>query len=250
MRALVRLLCLLICSAGLLPAQGLLIYCENDPPVQYVGPDGKLAGYTIELVCELQRRVGNHDPILMVPWARAYAAIQGQPNVVLFQMARTARRDTLFQWVGPISETSLGLYARADSPLAVASLEEAKAVGRIGVYQNDERDQFLTKAGFTNLERVADNLLNVKKLMAGRIDLYADASLTFGRHVLAAGFRPADVKNLLNFETVKVYIAMSRAMPPAVVASWNAALASMRRDGTFQKLYAQYFPGARPPGHP
>lgn len=229
-------------------AQTLAILCEDDRPAQFREDSGVLSGYTVELVREIQKRVGNRDEIQMVPWSRGYELLQKKPNVVLFQMSRTAERNALFNWVGPVQESVFGLYARADSKITLSSLEEAKRVGRIGVYLNDVRHQILAQAGFTNLVTSDNNINNVKQLMQGRIDLYASSSISYGIDATTAGFKPSDLKLILPFRRQQAYIAMSRAMPPTVVDSWNAALDAMRKDGSMEKLLTRFFPQSTLPG--
>ena len=91
-------------------AQPLKILCDSDPPAQFIGADGQLTGYTVELVRDIQKRVGNDDPISIVPWARGYEMIRHQPNVVLFLMAHTPERASQFKWVGPVLELEFGFY--------------------------------------------------------------------------------------------------------------------------------------------
>ena len=55
-----------------LVAQSMTIYTEIFPPDQFIGPDGQLTGFSIELVKEIQKRTNNKDPIQVVPWARGY----------------------------------------------------------------------------------------------------------------------------------------------------------------------------------
>lgn len=246
-----RLTAILLCLVGLMtasPAQSLTILCENDPPAQFLDADGELTGYTVALVREIQKRVGNSDEINMVPWARGYEMIKQGPDVVLFMMARTAQRNDLFHWVGPVLEFTFGFYARSDSKLTLASLEDARKVKSIGVYFNDVRDQMLTRAGFENLDRVRSNLLNVKKLMAGRIDLYVASSISYGIDAIEAGFKPTDLKPILSFQTIQTYIAMSKDISPDVVQAWNEALGAMRDDGSFERLLKRYYPSGKLPG--
>ena len=108
-------ICALFFSANLF-AQGLSIYCEDDMPLQFVGANGKLTGFSIEIVNEIQRRVGNKNDIQLVPWARGLANLNTEPNSMLFTMARTAERNQQYQWIGPIAETTYGFYVKADSP--------------------------------------------------------------------------------------------------------------------------------------
>ncbi len=229
-------------------AQSLVIYTENDPPSQFLDKDGKLTGYMIEVVQEIQKRVGNTDKVELVPWARGYDAIQKQNNVVLFSMTRTAERNPMFKWVGPTLESTSNLYAKADSKIKIAGMEEAKKLGKIGVYRDDVRDQILSKAGFTNLDRENDVTTNIKMLMGGRIDVYADSSTSFAANVKAAGFKSEDFKFILTFQKSQLFFAMSLKMPDSVVTAWNAALDTMKKDGTFEKMLKKYYPDNQLPG--
>lgn len=221
----------------------LAVYCENDPPFQFIGAGGELEGYAVELVREIQRRVGSRVPIEMVPWARGYNEILKSPGVVLFSMSRSAEREGLFRWVGPIAETAFGFYCRADSLVRVDSLDGAKKLRAIGVVQDDIRHQFLAANGFANLEPVTDNSTNLKKLFAGRIDVFAGSLNDIEAELASAGRKKEDVRLLYVFYRVDVYIAMSKTIPPAAAAAWNGALESMREDGFFREVMDRWYPG-------
>jgi len=238
----------LFSTVAVLAAQSLTIYCENDPPNQYVDKSGQLSGFTIDVVHEIQRRIGNDDPIRLVPWARGYEAILTTPDVVLFQMTRTAERNPMFKWVGPLMEDTFALYGRVGARFSIASLDDAKKVGTIGVYRDDVRDLFLTKAGFTNLERTTDNIANAKKLMAGHIDLFAATTSSVGDIMKAAGYSGDDVKMVLPFMKVQVYIAFSNCTPDDIVRRWQGGLDFMKKDGSFARIFKNYFPAFDLPG--
>ena len=87
-----------------LNAQTLTILTEVSPPGQTKAADGKFGGFAVEVVREIQRRVGNTDYIQEVPWARGHITLQNKPNTILFSVARAAERNPLFQWVGPIGD--------------------------------------------------------------------------------------------------------------------------------------------------
>lgn len=244
--------CILALQGSWLAAQPqatpLTLLTENDPPSQFAGPDGEPTGYTVELVRAVQRKLGSQDDIKIVPWARGYQMVQNEPNVALFLMARTAERNSLFQWVGPVLEVEYGLYGTADSKLHLGSLEDAKRLRSIGVYRDDARDLMLTKAGFTNLDRITSNKANVQKLMSGRVDLYASSSLAYGVEAVDAGFKPADLKLVWPLQQTQLYIAMSKGTPASVVQAWNAALKQLRQDGSWQKVLKKYYPQSKLPG--
>jgi ABC-type amino acid transport substrate-binding protein len=227
-------------------AQPLTLLSEVDPPAQYLNAAGQPAGYSVELVQELQRRVSNGERIQFVPWARAYRQALTEAHVVLFPTARTAAREALFHWIGPIMDIDLGLYAKADSKIQLNNLEEAKAVGRIGVYRDDVGDQILSSAGFTNLDRGINKTKNVKKLMRGFIDLNVASSLTYALIAKQAGYHASNLRHVLSFHKVELFLAMSLGTPPGVVAEWRNALESMHKDGTVERLKMKHFPAAFP----
>ncbi len=234
--------------SGLAFAQPLTIYTEIDAPNQVQDEEGKLSGMAVETVREIQRRVGSTDPIIVVPWSRGYLELQTLPHVVLFSTARTAERNALFKWVGPIDERRYVLYARADSTIRLRTLEDAKRLGSIGVYKDDVRDLYLTGKGFKNLDRTIDNVNNVKKLMAGRIDAFPYSTVGIEELAQSAGHKASDMKQVLPLFNVQLYIAMSKDMPDATVRAWSDALARMKKDKTFEHIYKRYFPGQRLPG--
>lgn len=248
MNRIVGTLVAVLAAAGLAQAQALKIYTEISAPSQIQGPNGKLEGVSVELVQEIQKRVGSKDPIQVVPWARGYQEAQSDPNVALFSMARNAERNSLFQWVGPLLENSYLLYVKADSKITIKTLEDAKKLKAIGVYRNDVRDQFLTKQGFTNLDRADDSVTNFKKLELGRIDAIAGSNVGMTDLAKAAGFNPEDLKPTVTFMKVQTWIAFSKATPAATVKAWAEALEAVKKDKTYEKIYRKYMHNIPLPG--
>jgi polar amino acid transport system substrate-binding protein len=240
------LLFILLCGSG--AAQPLTIYTEINAPLQMQREDGQLTGLAVEIVKEIQKRIGSTEPIQLVPWARGYLDLETLPNIVLFATARTAERDPLFNWVGPFDETVFSLYVKADSKTRLDNLEDARRLKTIGVYKNDVRDLYLTKAGFTNLERTIDNIANVKKLMSGRIDAFASASVSIEELTRSAGYQAGDVREALIFMRVQQFIAISKGTPDSTVKAWLQAFKAMKKDRTFEHLFRHYYPNRPLPG--
>ncbi|WP_339938309.1 hypothetical protein [Undibacterium luofuense] len=61
----------------------LTIYTEDWPPVTFKNGD-KPDGMAVEVVQELQRRIGNTSAIQVVPWNRAYKALLDEEDVRRF----------------------------------------------------------------------------------------------------------------------------------------------------------------------
>lgn len=218
----------------------LSLYCEDDKPLQFYDDNKKLTGLTVEVVQEIQRRIGNTDRIQVVPWSRGIDKLNTEPNSFLFTMARTPDREELYQWIGPILLIEYGLYVKADSQIRIQRLEDAKKIGLIGVYRDDIRDQTLSKLGFTNLDRASSVASSFKKLMIGRIAAYADAKKGVPITASLAGYKASDVKLAYDLFKTSLYIAVSKSTDPSIVAEWNNALDEMKKDKTFLKLLKKY----------
>lgn len=231
--------CLLL-GADLACAHNLKIYCDEDYPVQFFDKQGQLTGMSIEIVREIQRRLGVNDAIQVVPWARGLNKLDHEPNTMLLTMARTPERESQYQWIGPVVVVEYGLYGRSSANLQVQSLEDAKKVTLIGVYRNDIRDQTLTRFGFNNLDRAASNVSNFKKLMIGRIDLVADTRIGAESQVMALGYQASDVKLVFPLFKTYLYFGVSKSTDRYIVARWNAVLEGMKKDKTFLKIQKKY----------
>ncbi|WP_243359103.1 substrate-binding periplasmic protein [Fundidesulfovibrio terrae] len=226
--------------------RALSVFTELSPPSAQM-ENGALTGLGVDIVREIQKRTGDATPIELLPWARAYAMAVARPDIVLFATTRTPERAPLFHWIGPIMRLKWAFYAPAGKMKPLASLDEAKTVGSIGTYNGDARERFLLDHGFTNLDSANTPVANVKKLLAGRLDLIAstDMGIRFGTQ--RACLKPGQLENVYTFQAVDLYIAFSKGSDEAVVTAWNEALADMKADGTFQAIYSRWLPGEAVP---
>jgi polar amino acid transport system substrate-binding protein len=236
---------LLSVTCGL--AQELTIISEENPPFNFI-KDGILTGSSTEVVREIMHRLNLSAKIQVLTWARGYQLALRQPNVVLFSTARTKEREHLFQWVGPLYKVRFGFYARKGSGLYLSSLADAKKVGAIATYKDDVREQLLKSKGFTNLDSSKSPASNLKKLLAGRVDLWLYSNLGVPSVARQIGINPDDVELVLPFKDYYAYIAFSKGTPRAVAKQWQATLDDMMRNGSFKKISQQWLPEESIPG--
>jgi len=223
------------------PAFALTIATEDSPPSTIVKGDA-LSGVSVEIVREIQKRVGDHTHIDVFPWARAYSMATTTPDFILFATTRTPEREPLFQWIGPIFSIKWGFFAMRSKARPLGSLEEAKAGVIIGTYKDDAREQFLKSQGFTNLESSSSQMLNIMKLKAGRIDLLVSTNIGVATMPETAGLKPGDLVNVFTFKDVDMYIAFSKGSDEATVAAWKNAFEDMLDDGTLAAIHARWLP--------
>ena len=222
-------------------AQDMMILTEEYPPFSH-SKEGRLTGSSVEVVREILRRLNQPDMIDILPWARAYNLLKTKPNVVLFSTTRTKEREDLFHWVGPLCIARNGFYQKKGSGIRIDSLKDAKRVGSIATYKEDAREQMLKSWGFTNLDSSKSALSNLKKLMSGRVDLWFYDNLGMPSAAKQAGVDPKDLELVFAVDEVSIYIAISRQTSEEIVKKWQAALQTMKDDGTFYAISKNWLP--------
>ena len=213
----------------------LTILTENLPPLNYL-QDGVLVGPSVEIVREIQRRVGSHEEIKVYPWARAYKMALEEENVVLFGTTYTKERQDKFKWVGPLATKRDILVAKKGSGIKINSLEDAKKVKRIGTLRDDTRGRLLKRLGFTNLEPVSDEQKNAKKLVLGRIDLWTYKKPGLKTVCELAGVDYNEIEEVYHLRKSDLMIAFSKKTSDSIVERWKHAFDEMLADGTIMKI--------------
>lgn len=174
--------------------------------------------------------------IVPLPWKRAYAKALGRPDGCVFPTTRTPDREQEFKWMGPVAEASWVLMARADRHFKFDNLEQTRGL-RIGTYHGDARDHFLRERGMT-VEAASNDMLNIAKLLQGRIDLWA-ASVRSDLIGAPPGL-DKHIVPVLEFHRSGLYLACNRAVPDSVVERINAEFQAMQRDGTMRRIERKY----------
>ena len=229
---------LLLAGQSALSAE-LTILTENLPPLNYVD-NGVLVGPSVEIVREIQRRVGSEEQIQVYPWARAYKMALEDENVILFGMTYTKVRHDKFKWVGPLATKRDILVAKKGSGIKIRDLEDAKKVKHIGTLRDDTRGRLLQRQGFTNLEPVSDEQLNAKKLALGRIDLWAYKIPGLRTVCDLADIDHTAFEEVYHLREIDLMIAFSKKTSDTIVQKWKTAFDEMVADGTIKKIQKKW----------
>ena len=228
---------LLVCSG--VRATALQAVTEDYPPFSMIQPDGRVTGFSVELVRLLLARAGLVAEPQIMPWARAFAQAQGRPNVLIFSMGRLPEREALFEWVLTLLKTDLCLYSWQGRVRPVAKLEAARGL-QIATVNGDSGERILVEHGFVvgqELQSSAHYSLNLEKLKAGRVDLWIANSAMAYHLVRQAGYDPQrDLTQVYCIPPYPVYLAASLGTSPETVARLRAAFVTLQQDGTLAEL--------------
>ncbi|MGE8497240.1 MAG: substrate-binding periplasmic protein [Pseudomonas sp.] len=220
-----------------------VLLTENFPPFNMSVDDKNFArddgidGINAEIVREMFKRANiNYTLTLRFPWDRLYRLTLDKPNYGLFSTTFTPERQPLFKWVGPLAKTGWVLLAAPGNNVSVASLKEAGQY-TIGAYKNDAVSQHLESQGLTPVNALRDQE-NVKKLLTGKIDLWATTD-PVGRY-LAKQEGVSGLNTVLRFNDAELYLALNKDTPDEVVQRLQKALDELRNEGFVDEMTNSY----------
>ena len=213
-----------------------IITCECQPLSYEV--NGKLSGPSVDIVRTIQKLLDSNEKINIYPWAQGYKQLQSYSNVMLFSTTRTAQREHLFKWVGPIVEKRFSFHAKKGAKIKINNLEDAKKY-RVGVVRNSNNEQFLVANGFKNLSVVANESQNLQMLDLGRFDLwYTDTAQS---SALMANFSLEEkIEEIYVVQKSRSYYAFSKITPDSIVEKWQNAFTHLRNTGVIWNILKKY----------
>ncbi len=216
---------------------------ENFPPFnmslqenKYEHKEENIYGINTDIVRELFKRAGYDYRLKLRNWDFAYNFAQRKSFRGVFGTTYTEARKPLFQWVGPLATNDWVLFARDDAGITLNKIEDARQY-TIGCYKNDSRAQFLKTNGYKASE-LEDDSLNPKRLEQGHIDLWITSTSSGLYYAKQAGI--SNIHPVFTIKETQLYLAMNKETPTTYVAHLNDVLASMRSDGTVDRIQSLY----------
>lgn len=219
---------------------------ENYPPYNFED-NGKLQGISIDLLLLMLNKLNAKQTladIQLKPWARGYNDLFVVANTCLFSTVRTEEREKLFQWVGPISATSISLIARKDRRIKITSEQDIFNY-KIGVVRDDVGEQLLLKAGTdsANLDPIGGvNVIvqSIKKLDRGRFDLLAYDDEAAFRTIKKQGFGVNNYEIVYTLKKGELYYACNKSVSGLLIKNMQKALDELKTEGIYQQILDNY----------
>ena len=240
MRVLLALLVILT-FFGQVRASDLLIVTEELPPYNYQ-EDGVAKGLSTEVVEAVLAETGLDADIVFYPWARSYLMAQSRKNTLIYSMARIPEREDLFEWVGVVCPISTSFFKLASNQdLKINSLDDARQ-HLIGVTLKNVNHIYLEAKGFSNFELESQDLINMRKLAHGRIDLVPFDEASFYYQVKRDGMDPDLFEPVFRLEDLSkhLYMAFSKSSDPELVERFRVALRTIQENGVYDGIVARY----------
>ncbi len=235
-----------ICILSILGhTQKITVVTEEWGPYNYT-ENGVVTGISTEIIQATLNLAGIKAHIEIVPWARAYNRALKKENILIYSIYRSEEREALFHWIGPINApTNYYLYKlKSRNDISLDSIPDARKY-ITGVMNNDNAHQHLKKHGFkevTHLDVVHDEILNIKKLLAGRIDLIpsAELSLSYRMHKHNLPYHELEKALVIYGNEARSYMAFNKNTSTEIVQRVQKAFDTLKADGIVQKTTDKY----------
>ncbi len=237
-----------LCVAGLAcvvlqarAAETVKIVTEEFPPYNLT-QNGTITGLSTEVVEAVLKEIKLQGSFQSMPWARAYDIAQSSENVLIYSIARTPNRETLFKWVGVIAPADWYLFSLQGKNPKLNQLDDAKS-RQIATVNQTAGEQFLVSKGFVigqNLQSSVKYEFNYEKLKLGRVDLWVSNGLVAAYLARQAGDDPTKVLvpvyHLSDLSSNGYYMAFGPKTPDVFVDRFRLGLEAIKKNGTFDAL--------------
>ncbi|WP_158218931.1 substrate-binding periplasmic protein [Roseateles aquatilis] len=219
-------------------------FTENLPPLNYM-EGGEAQGFSTELLRLMAAEAGLTLRIDVLPWQRSVQEAARQRHSVLYSLTRTPERETQYRWVGPISPRRILIYRLSQRTEAQPrSLQQLDGL-RIGVARDSASAAYLLAAGLrpeVDLEFGLDDATNLRKLLAGRMDLIVMLDWAAAWHLRQLKLPYTTLTPVLPMDVDKSYwFGLPPDADPAVARKLQDALDRLKRDGRYDRLRQRYF---------
>lgn len=225
--------------------QPIIVVTENYPPYNYL-ENGEIKGVSTEIVKAVLKEAQLDAQFYLYPWSRSYSLALSEPNILIYSIIRTPKREKLFSWVGNIASIYMDFYFFALQERTDIKLNSLRDINdyAVGTVRNDVVEQYLINKGITNIDRNNSHAANMKKLMLKRIDLWPVSEET--AHYLLKASELDINSTLIKLYHIKevsnkdLYMAFSKGTSDKLVNKVASALKRLKTDGTYDKILKKH----------
>ncbi|MBO8142374.1 MAG: basic amino acid ABC transporter substrate-binding protein [Firmicutes bacterium] len=209
------------------------------PPFEFVDEEtGEFAGFDMDLIREVGRRLGMEVEIINTAWEGIIPGLlAGDYDVVISAMTITDERAQAVDFSDPYFATGQVIVVRADD---TSVQQPADLTGKVVAVQIGTTGQFAAERieGVARIDHYPSTPEALLALRLGRADAAVVDELVAMEEARA---NPGTLKVVGTPFTVEYYGIAIRKGRQELLRSINRTLAQIKADGTYDELYAKWF---------
>ncbi|WP_221076792.1 substrate-binding periplasmic protein [Agarivorans aestuarii] len=215
-------------------------------PTSYI-ENGEQTGILVDVINQVFMRAGYTVEIKLMPWARCLRSVEEGTVDGIFSVYMTAERQTFLSYTSEALITQVqAFFVPIDSPIVFdgdfQQLAE-KSIGIInGTSYGPKVDAAIEQGLFKAVDEAQNSKSNVRKLLAGRVDLIPSY-----RHVVFSTAKTLGAAHHIKqlsppIEAIPSYLAFTNKRDfSIVIGEYDKALSEMKSDGTYDRIFEKYF---------
>jgi polar amino acid transport system substrate-binding protein len=214
-------------------------------PFESQNEKGEIVGFDIDVVKAIAAKAGIEVKFVNTPWEGIFNALgQGDRDLLVSAITITDERKQTMDFTAPYFDAAQLIAVKENSKVTkFADLKKLKVGVQTGTTGDEAVSKLLGKTN-ANIKRFESTPLALKELESGGVDaVVADNGVVI--HYVANNpggkFKTVSDKE---FVPEQYGIAVKKGNTE-LLEKLNKGLADIRADGTYDKIYAQYF-GAAP----
>ncbi|MBA4177590.1 MAG: basic amino acid ABC transporter substrate-binding protein [Leptothrix sp. (in: Bacteria)] len=218
-------------------------------PFESQNEKGEIVGFDIEVVQAIATKAGIEVKFVNTPWEGIFNALgQGDRDMVASAVTITDERKQTMDFSAPYFDAQQLIAVKEGSKVAkFTDLKKLKVGVQTGTTGDEAVTQLLGKAS-TSIKRFESTPLALKELESGGVDaVVADNGVVIHYVANNPGGKFKTVADK-EFVPEQYGIALKKGNTE-LLEKLNTGLASIRADGTYDRIFAKYF-GAPPAAAP
>ena len=214
-------------------------------PFESQNEKGEIVGFDIDVVSAVAKKAGIEVKFVNTPWEGIFNNLaQGDRDLLVSAITITDERKQMMDFSAPYFDAQQLIAVKADSK--IAKFDDLKKL-KVGVQTGTTGDEVVSKLigkTSTSIKRFESTPLALKELESGGVDaVVADNGVVI--HYVANN-TGAQFKTVADASfTPEQYGLAVKKGNAELLEKINQGLADIKADGTYDKIYTQYF-GAAP----
>ncbi|MCC5854129.1 MAG: transporter substrate-binding domain-containing protein [Idiomarina sp.] len=214
-------------------------YTEDYPPFSFATPD-HVDGVNTELLRGILSEAGYQAEFMVVPWGRAQRFAQTDPKACFYSAVRSPERESLYQWVGPLSSERIHLFSLNPEHPVYESFATVKNYV-VGGQTADAYTDYIEAQGVT-VSRVAEVEVSLQMLSTGRLDLWLSGEIA--GHYMAAQRGLTLYPVASSTTSFDLWLACHVDMPETVISMLNLGVRQKQDTGAYAEILSRFMRSA------
>lgn len=224
-------------------ADSKVLTAAADPWAPFMDFDHPEGGLVMELVRAALGTQGYEVNVVNVPWTRAENGVRDGIYDILPNTWRTATREEYLMYSEPYVFNEVKFIKLVDDDFEFEGLESltGKRVGTVRDYGYGT--EFLSADNFER-DEVANMMINIRKLVAGRLDLTLEDEIV-ARYMISNEApelleRIAFTENSLSRNGLHLTVGLKNPRHEEIVSAFNKGLEIIKDSGVYAEILANY----------